>query len=159
MLTFIKEDTYVKKLLACMLCMTMLSAVPVYAEEDSAVSEAIETNSTADSAAAEETEIDEAEADEAAPGVIEIATAEELAAVNEDLTADYVLTADIDLRGEEWTPLGAFAPSGETEEEQETPDPAVAFTGTFDGNGHTISNLTISQPVPWDIPTAPMSMT
>jgi hypothetical protein len=39
----------------------------------------------------------------------------------------FVLKADIDLEGESWTPLAPSAP----------------FTGTLDGNGHTISNLTI----------------
>ncbi|MBR1560733.1 MAG: hypothetical protein IJ646_10890 [Clostridia bacterium] len=80
---------------------------------------------------------------------VEIATAEQLAAINEDLSGHYVLTADIDLAGVEWTPIGAFAPAGESEEEQETPDPATAFTGTFDGQGHTISNLVIDQPEAW----------
>ena len=76
--------------------------------------------------------------------VVSISTAEELAAMSEDLTADYVLEADIDLSGMEWTPIGAYAPSGESPEEQEIPAQDLAFTGTFDGNGHTISNLTIT---------------
>ena len=81
--------------------------------------------------------------------VIEIATAEELAAINDNLSGNYVLTADIDLAGIEWTPIGAYAPSGESEEEQEIPAADVAFTGTFDGQGHAISNLTINQPEAW----------
>ena len=48
--------------------------------------------------------------------VIEIATAEELTAINENLSGHYVLTADIDLGGEEWTPIGTYAPSGEEQE-------------------------------------------
>lgn len=80
---------------------------------------------------------------------IEIATAEELAAINENLSGDYILTADIDLAGVEWTPIGAYAPSGESGEEQEVPAVETAFTGTFDGQGHTISNLTINQPEGW----------
>ena len=83
-----------------------------------------------------------AEAEEST--IIEISSAKELAAVAENPAADYVLTADIDLAGAEWTPIGSYAPSGESEEEQEIPSPDYAFTGTFDGNGHTISNLTIS---------------
>ena len=75
---------------------------------------------------------------------IEISTAEELAAMAEDLTADYVLKADIDLAGIAWSPIGSYAPSGESEEEQEIPAADCAFTGTFDGKGHTISNLTIT---------------
>ena len=81
--------------------------------------------------------------------VIEISTAEELAAINDNLSGHYVLTADIDLGGEEWTPIGSYAPSGESEEEQENPSAEYAFTGTFDGQGHTISNLSIRQPDGW----------
>ena len=80
---------------------------------------------------------------------IEIATAEQLAAINDNLSGHYVLTADIDLAGIEWTPIGAYAPSGESEEEQEIPAADSAFTGTFDGQGHTISGLTIDQPEGW----------
>ena len=54
------------------------------------------------------------------------------------------LGADIDLGGAAWTPIGAFQPMGEEGEAAETPTPALAFTGSFDGAGHTISNLTIS---------------
>lgn len=82
----------------------------------------------------------------AAEDVVEISTPEELAAIADDLSGNYVLTADIDLAGMEWVPIGAFVPSGEGEEEMEVPDPAYAFTGTFDGNGYTISNLSINQP-------------
>ena len=81
--------------------------------------------------------------------VIEISTAEELAAINDNLSGHYVLTADIDLGGEEWTPIGSYAPSGESEEEQEIPSAEYAFSGTFDGQGHTISNLSIHQPDGW----------
>ena len=47
-------------------------------------------------------------------------------------SAHYKLTANIDLGGEEkpWTPIGS--------------DKDHAFTGTFDGNGHTISGLYIN---------------
>ena len=81
--------------------------------------------------------------------VIGIGTAEALAAINENLSGHYVLTADIDLSGVEWTPIGAYAPSGESEEEQEIPAAETAFTGTFDGQGHVISNLAIDQPEAW----------
>ena len=75
---------------------------------------------------------------------ITITTAEELAKMANDLTADYVLDADIDLAGITWTPIGTYKPSGESEEEQEIPASDAAFTGTFDGQGHTIRNLTIT---------------
>ena len=90
------------------------------------------------------------EADESTGEEIEISTAEELAAINNALSGMYVLTADIDLGGAEWTPIGAFMPSGEGEA-QEIPDASLAFTGTFDGNGHTISNFVISQPESWAV--------
>ena len=76
--------------------------------------------------------------------VITITTAEELVGMADDLTADYVLDADIDLAGIAWTPIGTYKPSGESAEEQEIPASDAAFTGTFDGQGHTIRNLTIT---------------
>lgn len=83
---------------------------------------------------------------DAAAAVTEIATAEELAAVSQNLSGNYVLTADIDLNGCEWAPLGVFVPgTDENGQPTEFPDLNYAFTGTFDGNGHTISNFTISQ--------------
>jgi hypothetical protein len=52
--------------------------------------------------------------------------------VSEDLSADqrYVLTADVDLGGIEWTPIGA--------------SDNKPFKGTFDGGGHVIANLSIN---------------
>ena len=44
-------------------------------------------------------------------------------------TANCTLTADIDLKGTAWTPIGKQH---------------KAYTGTFDGGGHTIRNLTVS---------------
>ena len=64
---------------------------------------------------------------------IEIDTPEKLAEIGKSddypLDGNYILTANINLGGEEkpWTPIG----SGEDH----------AFTGTFDGDGHTISGL------------------
>ncbi len=86
--------------------------------------------------------------DEAASAeVIEIGSAEELAAINGNLSGRYALTADIDLAGMAWTPIGAFLPGGG--EEGEVPDMTAAFTGTFDGRGHTIRNLTVDRPEDW----------
>ncbi len=76
--------------------------------------------------------------------VTEIDSAEKLAAISADLSGSYVLTADIDLAGIDWTPIGAFVMGGG--EEGEVPDMAAVFTGTFDGQGHTISNLSVKQP-------------
>ena len=46
------------------------------------------------------------------------------------------LTGDIDLAGIEWTPIADSIKSY----------PTVSFSGTFDGQGHTISNLTTAAP-------------
>ena len=54
--------------------------------------------------------------------------------VNEEwkLGINITLTADIDLKGIDWTPIGK--------------DDNKAYTGTFDGNGKTITGLTFNQP-------------
>ncbi len=59
-------------------------------------------------------------------GVYQIGTAEELAGMADYSANSYVLTADIDLSGREWTSV-------------------KDFRGTFDGQGHTITGLTITQ--------------
>ena len=49
-------------------------------------------------------------------------------AVQTDPTLNITLTADIDLTGETWTPVGMYRP----------------YSGTFNGQGHTITGLNIS---------------
>ena len=44
---------------------------------------------------------------------------------------------DIDLGGAEWRPIGDYAFS------------RTSFNGTFDGQGHTISNFKVTEPVKW----------
>ena len=79
----------------------------------------------------------------------QIATAEQLNRVREDLTAHYILTADIDLSDyENWEPIGAFQSLSDAPEDAEVPHPDYAFTGSFDGGGHTISNLTVEGAAP-----------
>jgi len=70
-----------------------------------------------------------------------ITSVEELQAMNDDLDAQYVLGNDIDASstanwngGEGFEPIGSGAGT--------LPDP---FTGSFDGNGHAISGLTIDR--------------
>ena len=46
-----------------------------------------------------------------------------------------VLTADIDLKNEAWTPIGI----GKDTRKQDLP-----YSGTFDGNGHTVSGLNVN---------------
>ena len=87
------------------------------------------------------------EGDGTAKSPYQIATAEQLDQVRNYLDKHFILTGDIDLSDyENWEPLGIFQPLSEQEEDAETADPEVAFRGNFDGNGHTIANVTISQP-------------
>lgn len=69
----------------------------------------------------------------------QIQTAGQLALVAENLGASYELAENISLTGT-WTPIGVFQASAENAEE---PDGTYAFHGTFDGNGKTISGLTV----------------
>jgi hypothetical protein len=66
--------------------------------------------------------------------------------VKNHLDSHFVLTSDIDLASDEdLEPIGVFVPaSGDPLDE--TPDMERAFTGVFDGGGHTISNVTIDSP-------------
>ena len=79
----------------------------------------------------------------------QISTAEQLYRIHDDLTAHYILIADIDLSAyENWTPIGAFQSLSDAPEDAEVPHPDYAFTGTFNRDGHTISNLTVSSDAP-----------
>ena len=60
----------------------------------------------------------------------QITTAKQLQDINNDLSGCYVLTADIDLAQVDFAPIGGDAETG-------------SFSGVFDGNGHTISNLNV----------------
>ena len=78
-----------------------------------------------------------------------IATAEQLDLIRDNLAGHYILISDIDLSSyENWMPIGTFQPRSDAPEDAEVPHPDYAFTGTFDGAGHTISNLTISCEAP-----------
>lgn len=65
----------------------------------------------------------------------QVSTAEQLNAVRNDLTAYYIQTADIDLSGSEWEPIG-----GQRYDEEEK----QVFTGSYDGNGYEIRNMTLT---------------
>ena len=67
--------------------------------------------------------------------VVEIADSAGLAAIAEDLSGHYKLTADIELT-EAWTPPAVPTGPG-----------GPYFTGTLDGGGHTISNLFMAEDV------------
>ena len=63
----------------------------------------------------------------------QVATQEHLDAVRYNLSAYYIQTADIDLGNAEWEPIG-YMP---------LEDEGSGFSGTYDGNGYAISNLSI----------------
>ena len=80
----------------------------------------------------------------------EIATAEQLlalsATVNDGSAQGYpgqyfVLTADIDLAGVEWQPIGHM-------DLEDMSNTSCMFFGTFDGQGHTVSNVTFNSDTP-----------
>lgn len=56
-----------------------------------------------------------------------------LEAIKNKLSGKYILMNDIDLSGSDWTPIGTHGHEG--------------FAGHLDGNGHTISNLKVSDMV------------
>ena len=63
-----------------------------------------------------------------------IKTADELQAINNNLSGKYILMNDIDLSGIDWEPIGDMSSGG------------TYFTGEFNGNGYVINNLTINEP-------------
>ena len=66
-----------------------------------------------------------------AQGYTLIKTADELQAMQDNLSGKYILMNDIDLAGYDWTAVGTL----------DNP-----FAGEFNGNGYVISNLTINEP-------------
>ena len=73
-------------------------------------------------------------------GVVEIGTVDQLKAFRDAVNSGNTyagktvkLTADLDLQGEDWIPIGNLVAY-----------PGQSFNGTFDGNGHSISNVTSS---------------
>ncbi len=80
----------------------------------------------------------------AGDNVISIQTAEDLAKIGTDsqypMNGDYILEADIDLSNSNWTPMGGYIGNKGTC----NPEEANVFSGTFDGQGHVISGMTIN---------------
>ncbi len=66
-----------------------------------------------------------------AQGYTIITTADELQAMQDNLSGKYILMNNIDLEGYDWTPVGTAA---------------NPFLGEFNGNGYVISNLKIIKP-------------
>lgn len=108
---------------------------------DSSETETEETTTSAVSSdAAESADFDGGDGSESDP--YRISTADQLLLVNNDLTAHYQLDADIDLS----TLSGKTVIAGYTYDyvnmETGDMDMTKAFSGVFDGNGHTLSNYT-----------------
>lgn len=74
-----------------------------------------------------------------------VTTAAELNAVRENLSACYKLGNDIDLTGtayaDAWKPIGELTYSADVNMKTGAMNLAKAFSGTFDGNGKTVSNV------------------
>ncbi|MCL1859831.1 MAG: S-layer homology domain-containing protein [Oscillospiraceae bacterium] len=67
-------------------------------------------------------------------GSIAISTRDELEAIRDNLSGTYHLTADIDLSGTPWVPIG----------DNSTNKTDSRFTGTFDGQGYVIYNMSVT---------------
>ena len=115
------------RLLAAVLALTMLcEMLPLAAFAQSDIGQAV---TAAVQNIEEENNIAFAGGDGTAENPYQIATAKQLVAVRNDLAAHYVLNNDIDLSGySSWNPIG---------------DAVYSFSGSFDGNGHVIRNMTI----------------
>lgn len=76
-----------------------------------------------------------------------IATAEQLAKIRDYRDKSFILVSDIDLSSYgNWDPIGTFNMEIDDPEKGEVAESSLAFVGRFDGNGHTISNLTVNRP-------------
>lgn len=109
--------------------------------ESSQTSGTSQSSGAAESSAAENNSgFDGGDGSESNP--YQISTAEQLQLVNNDLTANYVLNADIDLGSDgNWTPIADYLYDYVNLETGDM-DMTKAFSGVFDGNGHKISNVT-----------------
>ena len=77
-------------------------------------------------------EIDQLTEEEAiAQGYTIIKTADDLQAMQDNLSGKYILMNDIDLEGYDWNPVG---------------NSGSCFTGELNGNGFVIKKLTINKP-------------
>ena len=111
-----------KKRMILMILMSMLVTGWVIQPVRAADTEQTEaTDVTEASEAAEVTEVAQEET-----AAIEIRTPEQLQAMADDPEGSYILMEDLDMTGFDWKP--------------------VDFRGSFNGNGHAILNLTLSQP-------------
>lgn len=108
------NKSYIKKAAAIAAVILAATALPVnMANADTQTTESTVTGSTVTGSTANQT----------ASEYTEIRTASELVEAAKTATGNYKLMTDIDMTGVEWTPWD--------------------FSGTFDGNGHSILNLSV----------------
>jgi hypothetical protein len=82
----------------------------------------------------------------------QIATAGQLANINDYLDKSFILVSDIDLSSySNWEPIGTFNMEIDDPEGEGVAESSLAFVGRFDGNGYTISNLTVNRQETWGI--------
>jgi len=75
----------------------------------------------------------------------EISNAYELQAMSQDLSGHYQLVDDVDANGTtEWNDGKGFDPVGTTDDALD-PDPATMFAGSLDGQGRSITGLSITR--------------
>ena len=98
----------------------------------------------AGSTLASESVIDEMDGDGTENNPYAITNVEELQAMDEDLEAHYILENDIDAsETAAWNGGAGFEPIGDQKVTYTAEEP---FTGSLDGQGHTIEGLTIDRP-------------
>ena len=128
-----------KRILAWTLALTMGLSLCACGTDSSSVSTSQTTDTVAEQTPAAETS-----------DTIEIGTAEELVTFAKSITdgskggyagQTVVLTADIDCSDVEWTLIG-------TMNLEDMSDYSCMFQGVFDGQGHTISNVTFDSDYP-----------
>ncbi|MCD7982237.1 MAG: hypothetical protein LUF32_08015, partial [Clostridiales bacterium] len=135
-----KVVTKGKRIVAVLLSVTMVltSSGAVMAQESNSN---LNGDSNIDVRLMADTEVEFAGGDGTEENPYQVATAEQLDAVRNDMDAYYIQVADIDLEGEEWEPIG-YLPN---DYYGNTSDLESAFSGTYNGNGYIISNMKISQ--------------
>lgn len=111
------------------------TAEPIVSTE--AATEPVEAPEVLVTEPAVQAEVAFAGGDGTAENPYQVATAEQLDAVRYHLSAHFVQVADIDLKDWEWLPIGCLDRSTYGGD----------FTGTYDGAGHVIKNLTITENV------------
>lgn len=85
----------------------------------------------------------------------QIATAEQLVYMHNNLSAHYTLISDIDMSDQVWLPVGQSTPTGSVvppfKDNNNFEPYEDIFKGTFNGNGYSIFNLTIKCDEIYDI--------